>query len=202
MRKALLFIALFLAVILSIDIQRTSVPDLFAIEAAVLIAAYVFHVLYRLCFLFRIKSRAEQVYRGAFEYDSLPKLLFSLFPKQVSMHRYDGAVRVVVLFVRRRYAQYHFDSKGLVEIYVGNRETYRTGKSYKIGGNVTWKLVGTVKIRTEGTGKTVFLLTKRPMDVTSSDKTASTYLENGDVFLGDCTVYTKKHFMDEDAFGQ
>ena len=66
---------------------------------------------------------------------------------------------------------------------------------YSIGKNETWKLIIKIKISLVENAKSVFVLSKAPMDVTCSDKTANEYLTNGDVFFGDCTVYSKKHFM-------
>ena len=52
-----------------------------------------------------------------------------------------------------------------------------------------------MKISCNENCKPIFILTKAPMDVASSDKTANEYLTNGDVFFENCVVYSKKHFI-------
>ncbi len=191
------FYCSFFGLIFSLKLQSDSVPNIFIIEAIVLFFAYLLQIALRIVVVFKIKKKAEKVYGSAFKYSSAQKLVFAIFPKHISLHNEDNTVNLVIIFVRKKYVKYHFASKNNVEVYRGNRETYRTGKlQYSIGKNVTWKLVSSTKISCNENYKTIFILTKAPMDVTSSDKTASEYLENGDFFFEDCLVYSKKHFID------
>ena len=64
---------------------------------------------------------------------------------------------------------------------------------YSIGKNETWKLIIKIKISLVENAKSVFVLSRAPMDITCSDKSANEYLANGDAFFGDCMVYSKKH---------
>ena len=190
------FLVLLFGFIFSLMLQRDSVPNIFIIEAVVIAIAYFLQIVVRIIVVFNIKKKAEQTYKSAFKCNSIFKLLFSVFPKHISMYSRDKTLNLIIIFVRGRYVKYHFASRNNVEVYRGNRETYRTGKlQYSIGKNVTWKLISKIKISLAENAKSVFVLSKAPMDVTCSDKTANEYLTNGDVFFGDCTVYSKKHFM-------
>ncbi len=196
-RIMILIIILFLGFIISLSLLN-SIPNLFFIEAAVFAAAYILQMIFRILTVYKIKKKAENVYECHLKYNNVLKLLFSVFPKHISLHSQEKPLNLVIIFVRKKHAKYHFATKSCVEVYVGNRETYRTGKvRYSIGKNVTWKLVSNLKISRNENAKTVFILTKAPMDVTSSDKSANEYLANGDVFLEDCEVHTKKHFIDK-----
>jgi len=85
------------------------------------------------------------------------------FPYSLNIYLYIIATTLLILiiiFVRRTHTKYHFDSKNCVEVYVGNRETYRTSKvQYPIGKNVTWKLISKTKISLVENAQTVFVLT-------------------------------------------
>ena len=192
----LLFFILFFGFIFSLKLQSDSIPNIFLIEALVLAVAYLLQSIFRIVAVYIIKKKAKKVYGCDFKTNSILKLIFSVFPKHISLHNSDNTLNLIILFVRRKHAKYHFDSKKCVEVYFGNRETYRTGKvQYSIGKNVTWKLISKIKISLETNAKTVFVLTRAPMDVTCSDKSANEYLSNGDVFFEDCVVYSQKHFM-------
>ncbi len=194
----LLFLVLFFGFIFSIELQRESVPNIFIIEAIVFLIAYLLQIVLRIIVIFKIKKKAEKVYGCDFKNNSIFKLIFSVFPKHISLHNCDNTLNLIIIFVRRKHTKYHFDSKKRVEVYVGNRETYRTGKvRYSIGKNITWKLTSKIKISLNDNAKAVFVLTKIPMDVTCSDKTAKEYLSNGDFFFEECVVYSQKHFMDK-----
>lgn len=194
----LLFLILFLGFIFSLMLQSNSVPNIFIIEAIVLAIAYLFQLVLRIVIVFKIKKKAENTYECSFKFNNVFKLIFSVLPKHISLHNEDNTLNLVIIFVRKKYAKYHFASKKSVEVYRGNRETYRTGSlKYSIGKSVTWKLVSSTKISCDENAKTVFILTKAPMDVTSFDTTTSEYLANGDAFGKDCVVYTRKHFIDK-----
>ena len=192
----LLFFVFFFGFIFSLKLQSSSVPNIFAIEAIIVVIAYLLQIILRIIVAFNIKGKAEKTYKCAFKYKSVFKLIFSVFPKHLSLYSEDRALNLIIIFVQRRYVKYHFASKTSVEVYRGNRETYRTGKNqYSIGKNVSWKLVCGIKISCNENNKTIFILTKTPMDVTSSDKTANEYLENGDAIFEDCVVSSKKYYM-------
>jgi hypothetical protein len=194
----LLFFVLFFSFIFSVKLQSDSIPNIFLIEAIVLLFAYLLQIVLRIIVLFKIKKKAEKVYDCDFRTNNILKLIFSVFPKHISLHNSDNTLNLIIIYVRRKHAKYHFDSKKCVEVYVGNRETYRTGKvQYSIGKNVTWKLISSIKISCNDKAKTVFILTKAPMDVTSADKKANEFLANGDPFFNDCIVYTKNNFMSQ-----
>ncbi len=191
-----LFLFLFFGFIFSLKLQSDSIPNIFLIEALVIAVAYFLQIVVRIITVFNIKKKAKKVYGCDFRTNSILKLIFSVFPKHISLHNSDNTLNLIIIFVRRKHAKYHFDSKKCVEVYLGNRETYRTGKiQYAIGKNVTWKLISTIKISLVENAKTVFVLSRAPMDVTCSDKAVNEYLINGDVFFEDCVVYSKKHFM-------
>ena len=194
----LLFFVLFFGFIFSVKLQCESIPNIFIVEGIVLLFAYLLQIVLRIIVVFKIKKKAEKVYGCDFRTNSILKLIFSVFPKHISLHNSDNTLNLIIIFVRRKHAKYHFDSKKCVEIYVGNRETYRTGKvQYSIGKNVTWKLISKIKISLETNAKTVFVLSRAPMDVTSADKKTNEFLANGDAFFNDCVVYTKNNFMSQ-----
>ena len=191
-----LFLFLFFGFIFSLKLQSDSIPNIFLIEAVVIAVAYFSQIVVRIITVFNIKTKAKKVYGFNFRTNNILKLIFSVFPQHISLHNSDKTLNLIIIFVRRKHAKYHFDSKKCVEIYVGNRETYRTGKvQYSIGKNVRWKLISKIKISLEENAKIVFVLSRAPMDVTCSDKAVNEYLINGDVFFEDCVVYSKKHFM-------
>ena len=192
------FLVLFFGFIFSLKLQSDSVPNIFIIEAIVIAIAYFLQIVVRIIVVINIKKKAEQTYKSAFKCNSIFKLLFSVFPKHISLSSRDKTLNLIIIFVRRRYVKYHFASKNKVEVYRGNRETYRTGKlQYSIGKNVTWKLISKIKISLMENAKSVFVLSRAPMDITCSDKSANEYLTNGDAFFGDCMVYSKKYFMND-----
>ena len=194
----LLFFVLFFGFIFSVKLQRESFPNIFIIEAIVLLFAYLLQIVLRIIVVFKIKKKSEKVYACDFKYNSMIKFAFAIFPKYISLHNEDNTLNLIIIFVHKKYAKYHFASKKSVEVYRGNRETYRTGKvRYSIGKNVTWKLISSIKISCNDQEKTVFILTKAPMDVTSADKKANEFLANGDAFFNDCVVYTKNNFMSQ-----
>ena len=191
-----LFLFLFFCFIFSLKLQSDSISNIFLIEVVMIAVAYFSQIVVRIITVFNIKKKAKKVYGFNFRTNNILKLIFSVFPKHISLHNSDNTLNLIIIFVRRKHAKYHFDSKKCVEVYVGNRETYRTGKvQYSIGKNVTWKLISKIKISLEENAKTVFVLSRAPMDVTCSDKAVNEYLINGDVFFEDCVVYSKKHFM-------
>ena len=191
-----LFLFLFFGFIFSLKLQSDSIPNIFLIEAVVIAVAYFSQIVVRIITVFNIKKKAKKVYGFNFRTNNILKLIFSVFPQHISLHNSDKTLNLIIIFVRRKHAKYHFDSKKCVEVYVGNRETYRTGKvQYSIGKNVTWKLISKTKISLEENAKTVYVLSRAPMDVTCSDKSANEYLSNGDVFFENCVVYTQKHFI-------
>lgn len=191
-----LLLFLFFGFIFSLKLQSDSIPNIFLIEAVAIAVAYFLQIVVRIITVFNIKKKAKKVYGCDFRANSILKLIFSVFPKHISLHNSDNTLNLIIIFVRRKHAKYHFDSKKCVEVYVGNRETYRTGKvQYSIGKNVTWKLISKIKISLEENAKTVFVLSRAPMDVTCSDKSVNEYLSNGAVFFENCVVYTQKHFI-------
>ena len=191
-----LFLFLFFGFIFSLKLQSDSIPNIFLIEAVVIAVAYFSQIVVRIITVFNIKKKAKKVYGFNFRTNNILKLIFSVFPQYISLNNSDKTLNLIIIFVRRKHAKYHFDSKKCVEVYVGNRETYRTGKvQYSIGKNVTWKLISKIKISLEENANTVFVLSRAPMDVTCSDKSANEYLSNGDVFFENCVVYTQKHFI-------
>ena len=191
-----LFLFLFFCFIFSLKLQSDSISNIFLIEVVMIAVAYFSQIVVRIITVFNIKKKAKKVYGFNFRTNNILKLIFSVFPKHISLHNSDNTLNLIIIFVRRKHAKYHFDSKKCVEVYVGNRETYRTGKvQYSIGKNVTWKLISKIKISLEENAKTVFVLSRAPMDVTCSDKSANEYLFNGDVFFENCVVYTQKHFI-------
>lgn len=194
----ILFLVLFFGFIISLQLQSSSIPNIFIIEAIIAFVAYLLQAIYRVVYVCVIKRKAEKIYDSSFKHNSLFKLFFSVFPRHIALHNSDNSINLIIIFVRRKHAKYHFDSKTRVEVYVGNRETYRTGKvQYSIGKNVTWKLKSGFNIKSIESAKSVFVLSRKPMDITSSDKKANGYLENGDVFHEDCVVYSKKHFVEK-----
>lgn len=194
----LLFFVLFFGFIFSVKLQRESIPNIFIIEAIVLSVFYLLQIVWRIVVASQIKKKAEKVFGSTFKYNSIVKLIFSVFPNHISLHNEDNTMNLIIIFVRKKYAKYHFASKNTIEIYRGNRETYRTGKvQYSIGKNVTWKQIGKNKLSLPENVRTVFVLTRAPMDVTSADKKANKFLVNGDAFFDDCTVYIKNNFMSQ-----
>ncbi len=192
----ILFLVLFFGFIISLQLQSSSIPNIFIIEAIIAIVAYLSQAIYRVVYVCAIKRKAEKIYNCSFKHTSWFKLVFSILPRFISLHNSDNSINLIIIFVRRKHAKYHFDSKTRVEVYVGNRETYRTGKvRYSVGKNVTWKLNSGFNIKSIESAKSIFVLSRKPMDVTSSDKKANSYLENGEVFHEDCVVYSKKYFM-------
>ena len=195
----MLFLVLFFGFIISLKLQSSSIPNIFIIEAIIAVIAYLSQMIYRVIYTCVIKRKADKIYDCSFKHNSLFKLIFSIFPRYIALHNSDNTINLIIIFVRKKYAKYHFDSKSRVEVYVGNRETYRTGKvRYSIGRNVTWKLNSGFNIKSIESAKSVFVLSRKPMDITSSDKKANSYLENGDVFHEDCVVYSKKHFVEKE----
>ncbi len=193
----ILLLVLFFGFIISLELQNSGASNIFIIEAIIVAAAYLFQAIYRIVYVFILKKKAEKKYNCTFKNNSLLKLAFSVLPRYIALHNDENAINLVIIFVRKKHAKYHFDSKSRVEVYIGNRETYRTGKvQYSIGKNVTWKLKNGFNIKSIESAKCIFVLSRKPMDITSSDKKANSYLENGDVFHEDCTVYSKKHFME------
>ena len=194
----ILFLVLFFGFIISLQLQSSSIPNIFIIEAIIAVVIYLLQAIYRVVYVCVIKRKAEKIYNCSFKNNSLIKLVFAVLPRYVALHNSDNSINLIIIFVRKRHAKYHFDSKSRVEVYVGNRETYRTGKvRYSVGKNVTWKLNSGFNIKSIESAKSIFVLSRKPMDITSSDKKANSYLENSDVFHEDCTVYSKKHFMEK-----
>lgn len=194
----ILLLVLFFGFIISLKLQSSDIPNIFIIEAIIAAVAYLLQAIYRIVYVSVIKKKAEKTYKCSFKNNSLLKLVFSVLPRYIALHNDDRTINLVIIFVRKRHAKYHFDSKSRVEVYVGNRETYRTGKvRYSIGKSVTWKLNSGFNIKSIENAKSVFVLSKKPMDITSSDKKANSFLENGDAFHEDCVVYSKKHFMEK-----
>lgn len=119
------------------------------IEAAVLallIIIYAVGSAVRLVSVLSVKGAAEQIYGRKFRAKKLLCAILAPLAKYTYLSDAPGECEVIVVFARRRYAKYHFDSPRTLELYEGNRETYRTGKvRYAIGKNVTRKL----KWRTE-----------------------------------------------------
>lgn len=195
---AILFLVLFFGFVISLKLQSSSIPNIFIIEAIIAVVAYLLQAICRIVYVGVIKRKAKKIYGCSFKHNSLFKLIFSVFPRHIALHNSDSTINLIIIFVRKKYAKYHFDLKSRVEVYVGNRETYRTGKvRYSIGKNVNWKLNSGFNIKSIESAKSVFVLTRKPMDITSSDKKANSYLENGDVFHEDCVVYSKKYFMEK-----
>lgn len=194
----MLFLVLFFGFIISFKLQSSSTPNIFIIEAIIAVVAYILQSIYRIVYVSIIKKKAEKTYKCSFKNNSLLKLIFSVFPRHIALHNNDNSINLIIIFVRRKQAKYHFDSKTRVEVYVGNRETYLTGKvRYSIEKSVTWKLNSGFNIKSIEGAKSIFIFSKKPMDITSSDKKANSYLENGDAFHEDCVVYSKKHFMEK-----
>ena len=194
----ILFLILFFSFIISLKLQSSSIPNIFIIEAIITVVAYILQSIYRIIYVCAIKRKASRIYDCSFKHNSLFKLIFSVFPRHIALHNNDNSINLIIIFVRRKHTKYHFDSKTRVEVYVGNRETYRTGKArYSIGKNVNWKLNGKFNIKNVESAKSVFVFSKKPMDITSSDKNANSYLENGDTLFENCVVYSKKHFIEK-----
>ena len=194
----ILFLILFFGFIISLKLQSSDIPNIFIIEAIIAAVAYLLQAIYRIVYVSIIKKKAEKTYKCSFKNNSLLKLVFSVLPRYIALHNDDSTINLVIIFVRKRHAKYHFDSKSRLEVYVGNRETYRTGKvRYSIGKNVTWKLNSGFNIKSIEGAKSIFIFSKKPMDITSSDKKANSYLDNGDAFYEDCTVYSKKRFIEK-----
>ena len=192
----ILSLILFFGFIISLKIQTSRFPYIFVIEAIIAVSVYLLQAIYRIVYVCVIKRKAEKIYNCSFKNNSLIKLIFAVLPRYIALHNNDSTIALVIIFVCKRHAKYHFDSKSHVEVYVGNRETYRTGKvQYSIGKNVTWKLNSGFNIKSVESAKSIFVLSRKPMDITSSDKQANTYLENGDIFHENCVVYSKKYFM-------
>ena len=194
----ILFLILFFGFIISLELQNNGVPNIFIIEAVIVAVAYLLQAIYRIVYVSVIKEKAEKTYNCSFKNNSLLKLLFAIFPRYIALHNSKNTINLVIIFVHKKYAKYHFDSNSRIEVYVGNRETYRIGQvRYSVGKKVTWKLNSGFNIKNIKNAKSVFLLSRKPMDITSSDKRANSYLESGDVFHDNCTVYSKKHFMEK-----
>ena len=137
----ILFLVVFFGFIISLKLQSSSVPNIFIIEAIIAVVVYLLQAIYRVVYVYVIKRQAEKIYNCSFKNNSLIKLVFAVLPRYVALHNKDNTINLVIIFVCKRHAKYHFDSKSRIEVYVGNRETYRTGKvRYSIGKNVTWKL--------------------------------------------------------------
>ncbi len=197
-KMIILFLVLFFGFIISLQLQSSSIPNIFIIEAIIAVGVYLLQAIYRIVYVYIIKKKAKKIYNCSFKHNSLFKLFFSVLPRYIALHNSDNSINLIIIFVRKKYAKYHFDSKTQVEVYVGNRETYRTGKiRYSISNNVMWKLNSGFNIKSIESGKSVFVLSRKPMDISSSDKKANSYLENGDVFHEDCVVYSKKHFIEK-----
>ena len=144
--------------------------------------------IYRIVYILLIKKeRRKYIIVSSSKKICLNFLL--LYYLKYRLHDRENTINLVIIFVRRKYAKYHFDYKSRVDVFVGNRETYRTGSlRYSIGRNVTRKLKYRINIKGIEGDKTVFLLSKKAMDITSSDKKANSYPENGDTFFENCVV--------------
>ena len=197
MRKWILsFLIVFFCFVISLKAQNDFSFNIFVVESAVVLAIYTLQSISRIALVLKIKKKAEKIYACQFRFNSVCKVIFSAFPKHISLHSIDNTLNLILIFVRKKHAKYHFDSKDCVEVYVGNRETYRTGKvRYSIGKNVSWNLKNKINVSCNESAKTVFILTKTPMDITSSDKSANEYLGNGDSFFDSCVVFSKNHFI-------
>ena len=121
---------------------------------------------------------------------------FALFPKYAEITYGNNDDRFIMIFVGKGEARFHFDTENSVEIYVGTRESYKTGKNrYAVGRRVNWKLKGRVDFPDHEGMSTTFIFSKAPLDVTSSDKSANSFLGQGDTFFGRCKVYTLSAFI-------
>ncbi len=142
---------------------------------------------------FKIKKKAECVFSDKFK---IKVSFFTLLSSVVYLFSQNAGVCISLVYVKRKHAKYHFESSGLIEIYVGNRETYRTGKvKYSIAKNPTWKKKGEIVLNNTEAKRSFVIFTSAPMDITSSDSSAPQYLGNGDVIFENITLYSAKHFL-------
>ncbi len=195
-RFTLLFLFLFLAFIISLDVYNKYNTYIFLIEAVLLALIYLAQGLCRFFAVSKIKKSAESSFDSSLSHTSIIKYIFSFFPKHLCLTKDNDGSTLVIIFVRRKYAKYHFASKNHIEVYTGNRETYRTGKTrYSIGKNANWKLRESFRIKCNEQKIITFVFTKMPMDVTSSDKNAPRLLVSGDLLYDDCIVYSQSDLI-------
>ena len=197
MKKYLLWgIALFFGFVISLELRRTSVPDIFWIELFLIVALYLGILAFSITKVYKIKRKAEEKYKIEFAAKSIFDYLILPFVGQVSLCGGDGVTSLAVVFVHRKNARYHFDSESRIEIYVGNRESYRVGKvRFSVGKSVTWTLKRRINLRYCQGKNVIYVLTKSPMELTSSDKAANEYLLSGDMLFNTSQVYSYRHFV-------
>lgn len=142
----------------------------------------------------RVKRFAEKKYESQIKTISF----FSLFFKNHAVLSCENHnITITLLYITRKYAKYHFTTPNDIEVYVGTRETYRTGRvRYAIGKTVNYKLKKRIKLNTPYSESRIVLFSKVPMDITSAESSSAPHLGNGDRIFGNTVIYSAKKFME------
>ena len=195
MKKILILFGLFFSVVISLDIQRKTVPNIFEIELMLIAALYIAHVVFRLCYVLPFVKKCERICGKKLTIVNRFSAFF-LFSRAVIFVSADKSERIVFLWVHKKYARYHIDQRDRLEVYIGNREAYRTHRiRVSIARRVDWKLNSKIKFPQYKELPTVFVFSRIPMDVSSSDIRANRYLASADTFFENCTVFSKSAFL-------
>ena len=143
---------------------------------------------------FKVKRFAEKKYECPIKTNSF----FSLFFKNYAILSCEKhAITITLLYITSKYAKYHFATANDIEIYVGTRETYRTGKvRYAIGKTANYKLKKKIRLGGCDSKNRIVLFSKAPMDITSAESGNAPYLGNGDLIFGNTVIYSVKKFME------
>ena len=121
-----------------------------------------------------------------------------LFRKYVVISSGSTNEDFIIIFVDKRTVRYHFDTSNSVEIYVSVRQSLKTGKEQYAIGRTVVRLVKKINFPEDHAEKITYLFSKAPMDITTADKRANSYLTHGDVFFDNCRVDTVKSFINKE----
>jgi len=159
--------------------------------SSILLLISIFAMLLRIVTLMRLKRLAYKIYGAKYR---LSRRLSYLYGDAARLCSGDDTPTVILLFVKNRNLKYHFTEEGILELYLGNRETYRTSKStVTVGKEVKWALKKRIDLELSN-GSCVILFSKVPLDVTCSDSSAPKYLSNGDTAFGKVSFYSLGDF--------
>lgn len=169
-----------------------TIPNFLLTAFLLLLIVYTLRQIRKWLTVFKVKKKAEKLYSEKF------RIKLSILPvlsSVVYLFSQNGTKSINLVFVKHKYQKYHFDSASRIEIYVGNRETYKTGKlRFSIGKRVTWKLKGSLALHISENKEITVIFNRPPMDITSSCAKAPEYLGNGDIIFDDITIYSLKYF--------
>ena len=160
----------------------------------IVLTIFVIKTIRRLILISKIKRHAQKIYNTHIKLHSY----VSLFCGKHVLFESKDDLSIAIIFIPRKYAKYHFTSPNNLEIYVGNRTTYRVSSlKHAIGNNVNWNLKGKIKIEELKVSKKIVIFNKPPMDITSSDPQAADFLGNEDVIFKTTIIFSAKHFLNK-----